>query len=437
MNTRKQVLIMSALLLLMLVAIAIYGAWYPDRAKDAEGEFEEATAERGALLFARNCRLCHGDVGEGGALGGRLAAAPPLNRPDLKGFTDSNATLTGQLNTTNVTFEVSDAAKFQGGQTIIIDEERMNVKGVDGRTLTVQRGTGHTAAEAHFAGAAIGIFDDADLKDTEELITNTITCGRVGTAMPAWAQEQGGPLSDEQIRQLMVLITTGRWHLVAEEDDVEDKVAASLTAPVSADATSMSVSDVTVFTDEQALRLGEERIRVKNVPTPPRNERNQLPADRSGVLEIERGILGTTPLDHPQETPIFLFPEVSEPSINQQSCGQTAREAAPAGTPGTIEPFTGQTVEISAQNTMFNTRELRVNAGGQVRIRFNNMDTQDHNIAVRQSSTNPAPAAPGSVGVTFAGPAVDDTAFEIPAPGTYFFRCDVHPTIMTGNFIVQ
>jgi plastocyanin len=437
MNTRKQVLVMTALLLVMLVAIAIYGAWYPNRAEDAESHFEEATAERGAILFARNCRLCHGDVGEGGSLGGRLAAAPPLNRSDLKGFTDSGATLSGQLNTRNVTFEVSDAAKFAGGQTIIIDEERMKVRGVDGQTLTVQRGTGHTAPAAHFPGATIGIFDEADLEETEELITNTITCGRVGTAMPPWAQEQGGPLSEEQIRQLMVLITTGRWELVAEENDVEDTVAASLTAPVPGDATSMGVSDVTVFTDEQALRLGEERIRVKAVPDVPKNERNQLPADKSGELQIERGILGTTPLDHPQETPIFLFPEVSDPSINEASCGQMARAPAPTGTPELIEPFTGQTVEISAQNIQFNTRELRVSTGGQVRVRFNNMEAEQHNIAVYQTSAGTTPVSPGSVGITFQGPAVDDTVFDVPATGTYFFRCDVHPTIMTGNFIVQ
>jgi plastocyanin len=437
MNTRKQVLVMTALLLVMLVAIAIYGAWYPNRAEDAEAEFETATAERGAILFARNCRLCHGDVGEGGSLGGRLPAAPPLNRSDLKGFTDSGATLSGQLNTRNVTFEVSDGAKFAGGQTIIIDDERMKVRGVDGQTLTVQRGTGHTAPEAHFPGATIGIFDEADLEETEELITNTITCGRVGTAMPPWAQEQGGPLSEEQIRQLMVLITTGRWELVAEENDVEDTVAASLTGAVPGDATSMGVSDVTVFTADQALRLGEERLRVKSIPTLPRNERGQLPADKSGELQIERGILGTTPLDHPQETPIFLFPEVSDPSINEESCGQMARAPAPSGPPGLIEPFTGQTVEISAQNVQFNTRELRVNTGGQVRVRFNNMEAVDHNIAFYQTSTGTTPVSPGSVGVTFQGPNIDDTVFDVPAAGSYFFRCDVHPTLMTGNFIVQ
>ena len=31
----------------------------------------------------------------------------------------------------------------------------------------------------------------------------------------------------------------------------------------------------------------------------------------------------------------------------------------------------------------------------------------------------------------------DDTVFAIPDAGEYFFRCDVHPTIMTGAFIVE
>ena len=40
--------------------------------------------------------------------------------------------------------------------------------------------------------------------------------------MPAWSQAQGGPLSDEQIRQLMVVITQDYWDLVKAEVDVED-----------------------------------------------------------------------------------------------------------------------------------------------------------------------------------------------------------------------
>ncbi len=36
---------------------------------------------------------------------------------------------------------------------------------------------------------------------------DTIRCGRVGTVMPPWSQEQGGPLNDFQINQLVALIT--------------------------------------------------------------------------------------------------------------------------------------------------------------------------------------------------------------------------------------
>jgi mono/diheme cytochrome c family protein len=86
MNTRKQVLLMTSLLLMMLIVIGVYAAWYPSRATDAEEHFDEATAERGSILFARNCRLCHGNVAEGGALGARLPSAPALDRPDLQGF---------------------------------------------------------------------------------------------------------------------------------------------------------------------------------------------------------------------------------------------------------------------------------------------------------------------------------------------------------------
>ena len=97
MNTRKQVLIMTALLLMMLMVLAVYAAWYPYRAEDAQVYFDEATAERGAIVFARNCRLCHGDVGEGGALGARLPAAPALHRADLMGFVDSEGVLVSDI----------------------------------------------------------------------------------------------------------------------------------------------------------------------------------------------------------------------------------------------------------------------------------------------------------------------------------------------------
>jgi len=45
---------------------------------------------------------------------------------------------------------------------------------------------------------------------------NTLVCGRTNTAMPAWSERHGGPLSDTQINYLVLLITQNRWDLVTE-----------------------------------------------------------------------------------------------------------------------------------------------------------------------------------------------------------------------------
>jgi plastocyanin len=308
----------------------------------------------------------------------------------------------------------------------------MQVIRVEADNLVVRRAVGHTRAAGHFTGAPIFSFSQTLLNDRLRLMTDTIVCGRVGTAMPAWGQDHNGPLSDEQIRQLMVVITGGRWETVQREVDHEDEVNSHLTAAVDPDTISVRVTDVTVFMANEVIRLGEERLRVVAVPTIPPGQ------DPSGIIQVERGVRGSFPMAHSQETEIFRYPLAPEPTILQTSCGQTARPAAPAGTPGLIEPFEGQTVELIAQNVLFDTNQITVNANGQVRIRLDNRDVDvEHNVAVYQSRTNLTPVAPGSVGLLFDGPGVDDTVFDIPSPGSYFFRCDVHPITMTGTFTVR
>jgi plastocyanin len=429
MNTRKQVLIMSGLLLVMLVVIAIYGAWYPSRATNSEASFEDATAERGAILFARNCRLCHGDQAEGGALGGRLPAAPALNRPDLQGFDDSGATISAELGLTTTNVDVDDASKFKVDDVILIDEERMHVKAIDGNTLTVERAVEHTEAAGHFPGAKVYLFKQSSLDDKIKLITNTITCGRVGTAMPAWGESQGGPLSDEQIRQLMTLITQARWDLVAKEVAIDDAIDSHLTAPVAADATEISVSDITRFNVNDAIRLGDERLRITAIP-----DHDPTATKIPGNLTVDRGIHNTVATDHPEDTQIFKFPEVAEPQINASSCGQTA--AAPVAS-GPC-PVTDGKVEISAQNISYSCSDITVDSGGQVTVAFTNKEATPHNFAVYKSKDDLTPVAPTSVGNVFGGPDVtQEITFDAPAPGTYFYRCDVHPAQMNGTFTVK
>jgi plastocyanin/mono/diheme cytochrome c family protein len=429
MNTRKQVLIMSALLMMMLVVVAVYAAWYPSRATDAEAEFEEKRAERGSIIFARNCRLCHGDVGEGGQLGGRLAAAPALNRPDLQGFVDAEATITAEASRAATSITVSNSGRMPPSTVILIDEERMKVTGVSGNTVDVERGYGHTEAAAHFSGARILVFNDAEEEEQIDLITNTISCGRVGTAMQPWAQEHGGPLSQEQIDQLMVLITTARWDLVEKEVDKEDLIDVRLLEPVSADTSNLRLSNVTRFTEDDVIRIGEERIRVTGVPNVPESD-----PDKSGLIQVERGILNTFPLEHSADERLYSFPRATEPSILMSSCGQTARPAA-AG--GPCEEENG-VVQIAADNTAFDCDRITVSAGGQTRVAFENQETVPHNIAFYRSESDLTPVASGSATPVFPGPnQTQELTFGTPDAGQYFFRCDVHPVQMTGTYIVQ
>lgn len=96
----------------------------------------------------------------------------------------------------------------------------------------------------------------------------------------------------------------------------------------------------------------------------------------------------------------------------------------------------GVTFTIAADNLAFNTSTITAPAGTNVTITFENRDDGiPHNIAVY---TNASAVEEIFVGETITGPAQATYTFTAPdEPGTYFFRCDVHPQQMTGDFIVE
>ena len=229
MNTGKQINAMVIVLFVTLIVIGAYTIWDPFRSQDAEGAQLEKSADFGAQLFERNCRLCHGDRGEGLPGGaGRLDAALPLNTDELQGIEN-------------------------------------------------------------------GVFDLAKKNLAYKRITNTIMCGRVGTQMPTWGEDHGGTMNDEQIKQLAILISEGRWDLAEEHSDETDAAATNHAevdvegGTFAADETALVVSNAGAFTLGQYIRIGEERLRV-------------LPPE---VL-IERGVDGTEAVDHKRGTQILV-----------------------------------------------------------------------------------------------------------------------------------
>ena len=94
------------------------------------------------------------------------------------------------------------------------------------------------------------------------------------------------------------------------------------------------------------------------------------------------------------------------------------------------------TINLTAKNVAFDVSTITVSRGAQVTIVFNNQDASvPHNFAVY---TDSSASKSVFVGQIVTGPKTVTYTFTAPTtPGSYFFRCDVHPTIMTGTFVVQ
>ena len=92
-------------------------------------------------------------------------------------------------------------------------------------------------------------------------------------------------------------------------------------------------------------------------------------------------------------------------------------------------------VNLTAENIAFDTDTVTVPAGANVTVIFNNKDSGiPHNFAVYDSSLRSERIFVGEI---ITGPATTNYTFTAPSePGTYYFQCDVHPS-MNGDFIVE
>ena len=108
----------------------------------------------------------------------------------------------------------------------------------------------------------------------------------------------------------------------------------------------------------------------------------------------------------------------------------------PAPTPGPSTGGNAITITVTAAGMAFDTNSILVSAGAHVTITFQNKDSGiPHNMAFYTSA-----AATTIIyqGARTTGVSTVTYTFDAPTTsGTYFFRCDVHPKTMTGDFIVK
>ena len=101
-----------------------------------------------------------------------------------------------------------------------------------------------------------------------------------------------------------------------------------------------------------------------------------------------------------------------------------AADSAPSGT----------SLALTAEHHAFDRSCLAVRAGEAFTIRFENRDTDRHNVAILPSHNSTETLFQGDI---IPGP--KNTVYAVPTlkAGTYHFHCEIHPNLMNGTFMVS
>jgi plastocyanin len=116
----------------------------------------------------------------------------------------------------------------------------------------------------------------------------------------------------------------------------------------------------------------------------------------------------------------------------------SSREPIPTPAPSTGAPAPppappgASVVQLTASNLEYSTRTVSVQSAAPVTVQLDNRDAGvQHNFSVYNNQTLSQRIF---IGDTVTGAAVMTYNFTAPPPGTYLFRCDVHPDTMSGTF---
>ena len=108
------------------------------------------------------------------------------------------------------------------------------------------------------------------------------------------------------------------------------------------------------------------------------------------------------------------------------ACSSAAAQPLPAG------PVNPSGPTIVAKDMAFAPSTVEIAANKSVTIHFDNQDSAPHNVAIYKDATASEKISIGAI----VSSSKTDQVVPALAPGTYFFRCDVH-TNMTGAIVVR
>jgi mono/diheme cytochrome c family protein len=217
---------LALLVLGLLFAVPLFGRTGASAQTTASGE----DLELGASLFAENCAVCHGANGEG-RVGATLAQNWPSIRPDLtirsaieRGVPGSPMPAWSEENGGPLTVPEIDALvayilSWETGEPRLIPTVQSSPRPVISPVPEVEGDPNHGAvlydqncAVCHGqnlegrVGATLAKDWPSIRPDLQ--IKTIITNGVQGSPMPAWSQENGGPLSETEINDLVAFVVS-------------------------------------------------------------------------------------------------------------------------------------------------------------------------------------------------------------------------------------
>ncbi len=119
--------------------------------------------------------------------------------------------LVGLLATQVIVFGLALYAFNEPGRIVEAQDKILAIQLDDAMSLYAQNCSVCHGLNGEGIGATPALDNDALRTMPYEDLYKTIARGRFNTAMPAWSLEDGGPLSDYQISELVALIESGNW----------------------------------------------------------------------------------------------------------------------------------------------------------------------------------------------------------------------------------